>query len=148
MDGRSLLPLARRPAEEVGRALSIESNRFTAIRTERYLYARYHGREEELYDLAKDPFELQNAVDDPAYAGVRSGLAGELDGLEGCAGIGCRTTPMVSLQLDYQSPAGGLCVRNPIEARIEGAQVGEVVRVQFKIDGRPSPATPSRRSVR
>ena len=135
MDGRSLLPLARRPAEEVGRALSIESNRFTAIRTERYLYARYHGGEEELYDLAKDPFELQNAVDDPAYAGVRSGLAGELDGLEGCAGIGCRTTPMVSLQLDYQRPTGGLCARNPIEARIEGAQVGEVVRVQFKIDG-------------
>lgn len=32
----------------------------------------------ELYDLRKDPFELHNVAEDPAYAGIRKELTGEL----------------------------------------------------------------------
>ena len=33
----------------------------------------------ELFDLEKDPHEVRNVADDPAYADVRDALAGELD---------------------------------------------------------------------
>ena len=42
------------------------------MRTDRYLYANYGTGEQELYDLRNDPFELQNAVNNPAYARVKS----------------------------------------------------------------------------
>ena len=43
---------------------------FCGIRSTRYMYARYTGGYQELYDLKKDPFELQNVASDPAEAGV------------------------------------------------------------------------------
>jgi len=44
------------------------------IRTARYKYVRYSTGEEELYDLKKDPLELQSRQDDPAYAGIKRAL--------------------------------------------------------------------------
>jgi len=43
---------------------------FCGIRSTRYMYARYQGAYQELYDLKKDPFELQNIASDPAEAPV------------------------------------------------------------------------------
>jgi hypothetical protein len=139
MDGRSLLPLARHPATETGRALSIESRRFTGIRTERYSYVRYHTGEEELYDLVEDPDQLLNVAGDPSYAEVRSRLADELDRLQDCAGGACRRTPRVSLALDYRlgQENGRRCARNLIRARVEGADAGAAVEVEFDAGGVP-----------
>ena len=66
-DGRSLLPLLEGRPDGWRHALLIEHLRGTnpiptycAVRTSRYLYASYDTGERELYDLAQDPFELEN----------------------------------------------------------------------------------------
>ncbi len=145
MDGRSLLGAARHPNRETGRELMLEAypyhriTGFKGVHTRRYLYARYLTGEEELYDLAHDPFELKNAAHDPAYTEVRSKLAGELKKLKRCAGRDCRTTPHVRLRLDYRlrHHDGLRCARNPIRARIDGAGAGAAVEAEFGVDGPP-----------
>ena len=54
---------------------------FYGIRTATMKYVRWYGEEdfEELYDLANDPDELRNVVDDPAYADRRGQLSAEAD---------------------------------------------------------------------
>jgi N-acetylglucosamine-6-sulfatase len=99
MDGRSLIPLAQQPGIARGRQLLIEQpvgdtkTSFAAIRTERYMYAEHGTGEKELYDLQKDPFELQSRHNAPAYASVKSQLATRLHQLRHCAGAGCSTPP-------------------------------------------------------
>jgi arylsulfatase A-like enzyme len=90
MDGRSLIPVAKHPGIERGRELLIEEPSFEAIRTERYMYAEHGTGENELYDLAKDPFELVSRHNYPAYASVKAGLATQLHKLQNCAGASCR----------------------------------------------------------
>ena len=86
MDGRSLIPVAQNPGIEQGRELLIEQPSFEAIRTERYMYAEHNTGEKELYDLQKDPFELQSRHNAPAYASVKAQLADRLHQLQNCAG--------------------------------------------------------------
>ncbi|HSF02448.1 MAG TPA: sulfatase, partial [Solirubrobacterales bacterium] len=99
MDGRSLIPVAQQPGIEQGRELLIENEvyyqqpSFNAIRTQRYMYAEHATGEKELYDLQKDPFELQSRHNAGAYASVRSALANRLRQLQDCAGAGCRAHP-------------------------------------------------------
>jgi N-acetylglucosamine-6-sulfatase len=90
MDGRSLIPVAQNPGIEQGRELLIEEPSFKAIRTERYIYAEHNSGEQELYDLLKDPFELQSRHNAPAYAAVKAQLATDLHQLQNCAGSSCR----------------------------------------------------------
>jgi arylsulfatase A-like enzyme len=47
---------------------------YCGFRTEDRLYVRYSTGEEELYDYTRDPYELANVVDDPAYAADREAL--------------------------------------------------------------------------
>jgi arylsulfatase A-like enzyme len=93
MDGRSLIPLARNPGLDRRRGVLIEEPTFKAIRTERYLYARYSTGERELYDLRRDPYELRSRHEEPAYAPARSRLASRLEQLRNCAGASCRAYP-------------------------------------------------------
>ena len=68
-----------------------ESRTGRCIRTEDYLYSVYapdsdgwsegssdYYEEDFLYDLKKDPYELNNLVRDPEYKEIRSGLAKQL----------------------------------------------------------------------
>ena len=101
MDGRSLIPVAEQPGIERGRELLIEqpiggARGFEAIRTERYMYAEHNTGENELYDLQKDPFELQSRHDSPAYASVQAQLAARLHTLQTCSGPTCRVHPALS----------------------------------------------------
>ncbi len=101
MDGRSLIPVAEQPGIERGRELLIEqpiggARGFEAIRTERYMYAEHNTGEKELYDLQKDPFELQSRHDSPAYASVKAQLAARLHTLQTCSGPTCRVHPALS----------------------------------------------------
>jgi arylsulfatase A-like enzyme len=71
-EGRSLLPL-------LSGSPSLWRNRFLvehlhghmptycAVRDEGFAYVRYATGDEELYDLASDPAELQNVAGDPGY---------------------------------------------------------------------------------
>jgi N-acetylglucosamine-6-sulfatase len=91
IDGRSLRPLlgggGRWPAD---RGVLSEINdlgvHYAAIRTRRYMYARYADGERELYDLRADPYELRNRAPDPALRGVKAALARRLAALRRCAG--------------------------------------------------------------
>jgi arylsulfatase A-like enzyme len=94
-EGRSLVPLlaGRAPPwrhdfliEHVQGKFSPDPPTYCAVRTERYLFTVYATGERELYDLRRDPFELDNRAGDPALRSVQATLASELDGL-------CRPPP-------------------------------------------------------
>ena len=109
MDGRSLLPFARDPLRRSARPLLHEGlvggdvdrdgyrppkrptrmNPYRAIRTSRFLLVQWRGGPRELYDLARDPFELDSVHRDPRYAATRSALSDELAVLRDCEGAAC-----------------------------------------------------------
>jgi arylsulfatase A-like enzyme len=97
LDGRSLLPVVANPGMSLGRDLLIErgpgEGDFRAVRAPRYLYAEYANGEKELYDLARDPYQLRSRHGDPAYRAIRLDLAERLAHLRNCAGPSCRTRP-------------------------------------------------------
>lgn len=51
-------------------------------RNDQYVYVEYDSGERELYDLATDPYELQNVASSPAYALIRAELASQLSTLK------------------------------------------------------------------
>lgn len=59
------------------------------IRTARYKYTKYSSGESELYDLAKDPLELDGKQDDPAYAAVKKKLDALWFAYYDCKGTVC-----------------------------------------------------------
>ena len=76
LDGQSLLPLLREPANETGRVLPTTFDRGNlSLRTTRWRYLRYANGEEELYDLQADPNEWTNLANDPKYAELKDRLA-------------------------------------------------------------------------
>jgi N-acetylglucosamine-6-sulfatase len=98
-DGVSLLQAARHPSRLGRRGVLIETAPnprgvppYASIRTERYRYdVNTDGSGlEGLYDLRRDPWELQSRHLDPAYARIKAILAGALDTLRICAGASCR----------------------------------------------------------
>lgn len=97
MDGRSLLPVIASPQAPLGRDLLVERGpgpqTFTALRAPNHLYTEHGNGERELYDLARDPFQLQSRHADPAYAALREELAERLAHLRACSGLACRTRP-------------------------------------------------------
>ena len=62
---------------------------YRAVRTKRYLYVEYEAGERELYDLRRDPYEL-NSLHGSADPDLISKLDARLDALGDCAGEGCR----------------------------------------------------------
>jgi N-acetylglucosamine-6-sulfatase len=63
-----------------------------AVRTGEYVYVEYGSGERELYDLSRDPYQLENLLGagggaEPALVGY---LEDRLSALEGCAGDDCR----------------------------------------------------------
>lgn len=63
---------------------------FSALRTPQWLYVVYRTGERELYNLAVDPYELNNIVTS-ADPGLVSALNSQLQALRACAGATCRT---------------------------------------------------------
>ena len=56
---------------------------YKAVRTNRMKYIRYEdlGGMDELYDIASDPYEIRNVIDDPRYADELAELQAELERL-------------------------------------------------------------------
>ena len=113
MDGRSLRKLIGDKRGERGRGLLLETFEnadepeedpeappvnYQAVRTDRYLYARYGTGEQELYDMQIDPFQLQNQSGNPIYAPAQSALQRLLSGEANCAGKSCRVLPKIKLK--------------------------------------------------
>jgi len=91
IQGRSLLPLLAGSAERWRRSFLCEywseaawpwivGMGYKAVRTERhkYIHWTHHPGLAEMYDLERDPWEMQNVVEDPAYRREREALRREL----------------------------------------------------------------------
>jgi N-acetylglucosamine-6-sulfatase len=116
IDGRSMLPFAQAPARprtsrprlmEIGPQASqrgdldqdggrlrpgvaLKAPRYGGVATTRYRYMRYANGQEELYDLARDPDQLDNRIVDRRYRKTRSVLRRQLTRLRTCSGAECR----------------------------------------------------------
>jgi N-acetylglucosamine-6-sulfatase len=89
MQGRSLLPLLRRPEARWRKSILTEyfvdppypaTQKWQSIRTERWKWIHYPELEgaDELYDLRSDPLEMKNRIDVASDAGVIRELQSEL----------------------------------------------------------------------
>ena len=81
----------------------------------------------ELYDLRKDPEELQSQHANPAYDALKAALATRLHNLVSCAGAACRARPAVRFTAGRQ----GLCGVVTATASAPGLQ-----NATFYVDGR------------
>ena len=90
-NARSLLPIARDGAapwlnETYSEYCTDSLSRWTAstpvqqrmVRSEGWKLVYYHGARPQLFDLEKDPDEMQDLAEDPAYAGIRDGLCAKV----------------------------------------------------------------------
>jgi N-acetylglucosamine-6-sulfatase len=95
--GPRLLTGDVQPAEAAGRASPLQKSSvteagrpaFKAVRTRDHLYVEYATGESELYDLEKDPYELNNVYDDAGLDTLWR-YEGWLDALRDCVGEECR----------------------------------------------------------
>ena len=92
IQGRSLVPLLRGDARGWREAVLVEFHTneqpmpwlldmdYRAVRTARHKYIQWtqHPDEDELYDLASDPYEMRNLARDPGSAALRRRLRAEL----------------------------------------------------------------------
>ena len=139
-DGLSLLRPAKRPREETGRELLIETLNYTAVRTQRYKLASYTDGFTELYDLRRDPFEEANAAGEPRYAEVQAALTARLDDLRSCAGDDCRLVPNLELQF---RPLQGSCVSGPVRVTASGGDEDAVVDARAFARGKLADVDPN-----
>src|SRR6266540_2332021 len=110
-----------------GKTAAPGDQRFAAIRTPRYLYAEYANGEKELYDLAKDPDELNNLAFDAAYATLRAQFSARLAKLQSCKGAVCRVGPIVALSVR--------CSSSKLSASVSGADSVLIASVSFSVNG-------------
>jgi N-acetylglucosamine-6-sulfatase len=133
MDGRSLFELLEDPRKETGRELVLENGvgangvpMFRALRNQRYEWIEHKTTGEyELYDLLRDPYELDNLEDLDRYAEIRRALAGRLRKLQRCRGNRACSTSRPRLRL------GGRCVGRHVRLRVVGRDFGRVAKVVY-----------------
>jgi arylsulfatase A-like enzyme len=112
MDGVSMLDVARQGDRGWGRPVLTESGprrvdptqpaqrapypsgpsplrAVLGVRTERYLYVEHHTGERELYDLRRDPRQLESLAGEPSVRATERRLARLLDRLQRCQGQAC-----------------------------------------------------------
>jgi arylsulfatase A-like enzyme len=127
-DGRSLFELMADPTREWGREILLESGfgantvgGYSAIRNYGFLYVEWrHSGEYELYDLKRDPWQLENLDGKVAYARTQAELARRLRGLRGCVGSRCNRPPKLRLR------SGRRCL-----VRVKGPEISKLLRVDF-----------------
>ena len=123
-DGISLLRYWRDGGLELGRDLLVDNTpgagHFDAIRSRNFLYAEYQNGDRELYDLQKDPYELQSQHANPAYDQIKAALAARLHNLVTCAGGTCRARPAVS----FHAARHGRC--GAVGTSVSGSNVASV----------------------
>jgi arylsulfatase A-like enzyme len=76
---------------------------YEGIRLGPYKYIEWPDGEKELYDITKDPYELNNVVRVPNLSPIRAFLHAQLIRLESCVGRGCQeVAPPFPLTRDQQ----------------------------------------------
>jgi arylsulfatase A-like enzyme len=160
MDGTSLFETIEDPDYASGREIVHENGvgangvpMYRALRNERYLWIEHkRSREYELYDLREDRYQLRNLAGLDAYAEIRSGLAARLRRLRRCRGArACGSSrPAVKMVVRQVRPpqrertrgrkpgarAAARCIGDDLRLGIAGADLGDVVRVDYYRDAR------------
>lgn len=70
-------------------ASGTELPRFDGVRTDRYSWWVYEDGFEEMYDLVRDPYQMESVADDPAYLKTKLGLIAQWHRLKDCEGPEC-----------------------------------------------------------
>jgi arylsulfatase A-like enzyme len=105
---------ARKPAPRSSAAMNPAAHasevappkNYYGIRLGPYKYIEWPDGEKELYDINKDPYELNNIVRDPNYFPIRAFLHTELERLETCSGRTCQeVAPKLPLTQKQQREA-------------------------------------------
>ena len=133
LDGHSLLPFAKNPRLHSGRDLLLETPTYSAIRTPNWLYAEHATGERELYNLARDPYELTSLHRDLNHARTQADLARRLARLRGCTGSVCRQGPQLGLRMRTR---GGSCRRSRVLVAVGGPSSRRISTTVFYLDGR------------
>jgi N-acetylglucosamine-6-sulfatase len=137
-DGRSLLPLLADRTAWWGRDILLENGNgangvpsYRAIRTNGFVYAEHLTTGEyELYDLERDPYQLDNLDGVSSYAAIQRDLAARLRLLRRCAGRGCQKQPALRMVVRSAGRAlsEGDCPRANLGVRITGRDRRRVTR--------------------
>jgi arylsulfatase A-like enzyme len=131
LDGTSLLPLWRDGGRELGRDVLVDNmpgvTHFDAIRSRNFLYAEHANGDRELYNLQKDPYELQSQHANPAYDPIKAALAARLHHLITCAGASCRARPVARFAAARRGKCGA------VAASVSGSAIQTVA---FSVNGR------------
>jgi N-acetylglucosamine-6-sulfatase len=145
-DGRSLFPLLRDRGLAWGRELLVEGApgiqavAFAALRNDRFVYAEHDNGENELYDLRRDPHQLDSVAGDPAYASIEARLAERLAALHTCAGASCARSPRLRLAIRRCKPRVRGAALERVRVRRRGARLRARVRTRdgrvMTLDGR------------
>jgi arylsulfatase A-like enzyme len=147
VDGRNFLPLLDDPQQPWRQSFKVERRqretheltgtaRFDAIRTPEWTYVEYGNGESELYDLLRDPFQVQNhiAKADPALV---SALSERLAELATCAGSACRTFEDMPLVLPETVPVADA---GPVVKPVADTALVDLPRPALAKAGRVPPA--------
>jgi arylsulfatase A-like enzyme len=129
-DGRSLLTFARDVRVRSGRDILLETPSYSAIRTPRYEFVQHANGEQELYDLVRDPDQLQSLHADPRFARLKADLGARLTRLRACAGDACRRGADLRLSARYRRGRAG-CVRSRVRLRVGGSAASRISDVVF-----------------
>jgi N-acetylglucosamine-6-sulfatase len=130
LDGRTLLPFARDGLVRSGRDILLETPTYSAIRTPRFVFVQHSTGEQELYDLASDPHQLQSLHADTRFAALKADLGSRLARLRACAGDSCRRGADLRLAAQYRRGRAG-CVRSTVRLRIGGSAASRISTVSF-----------------
>ena len=143
-DGRSLLELLADPGAEWGRDILIENGNgangvpaYRGIRTYRFLYVEHRTTGEyELYDLEKDPYQLQSLDGHEAYAKVQRDLASRLRQLTSCVGLDCLARPHLKLMIRSGGRPVRGCFRSDLRVQLRGSKRARLAHADVMIGRR------------
>jgi N-acetylglucosamine-6-sulfatase len=129
-DGRSLLELLADPGAEWGRDILIENGNgangvptYRGIRTYRFLYVEHRTTGEyELYDLQKDPYQLESVDGHARYAKVQRDLHSRLRELVSCAGFDCLARPHLTLVVRSAGRPVQGCFSKDLRIQVRGSK--------------------------
>jgi len=133
MDGRSLIRFAKDPIYYSGRDLLLETPTYSGIRTPNWKYVEHTTGERELYNLARDPYELTSLHADLRYTASKDQLAMRLARLRTCAGAACRRGPELRLGARMERPRN--CRRARLRLAVAGPSSRRISNTGFYIDG-------------
>ena len=143
-DGRSLLELLDDPGAEWGRDILIENGNgangvpaYRGIRTYRFLYVEYRTTGEyELYDLQKDPYQLQSVDGREAYRKVQRDLKSRLRRLVSCVGVDCLARPQLKLSVRSAGRPVGGCFSKDLRVQLRGSKRARLLHADVMIGKR------------